>query len=262
MNPSSGSRNSTCSKNRNAPFPGRRAQAARLGAVDNMSISQAASASKVSGPRIPGSPQSVRVVAYVDGFNLYFGIRDSGLKRCLWLDLPQLASNLLKPGQALSATKYFTSRVSGPGGKQQRQSLYLDALATIPQSRLKIFYGQYAERPRLCMLCKGTDLVPSEKMTDVNIATEMLVDAFQNRYDVALLISADSDLCPPIDKIRALFPSKRVVVAFPPGRGSSALRKCASAAFVIGRAKLAGSQFPDRINAAGGVVLARPTNWS
>lgn len=209
----------------------------------------------------PGSPQSVRVVAYIDGFNLYFGIRDSRVKRYLWLDLPQLAGNLLKPGQTLSMTKYFTSRVSGPGGKQQRQSLYLDALATIPQSRLRIFYGQYAERPRLCTRCKGTDLVPSEKMTDVNIATEMLVDAFRDRYDVALLVSADSDLCPPINKIRSLFPDKRVVVAFPPGRGSSALRKCASASFVIGRAKLAGSQFPDQINAPGGVILARPSRW-
>lgn len=31
-------------------------------------------------------------------------------------------------------------------------------------------------------------------MTDVNIAVEMMRDAFQDRFDAALLISADSDL--------------------------------------------------------------------
>ncbi|MBK6933512.1 MAG: NYN domain-containing protein [Saprospirales bacterium] len=48
----------------------------------------------------------------------------------------------------------------------------------------------------------------SKKMTDVNIATEMMMDAFTDTYDTALLISGDTDLIPPINAIRRHFPGK------------------------------------------------------
>lgn len=35
-------------------------------------------------------------------------------------------------------------------------------------------------------------------MTDVNIATAIIVDAYKDAYDMAMLISGDSDLTPPI----------------------------------------------------------------
>jgi hypothetical protein len=54
-----------------------------------------------------------RVIAYIDAFNLYFGLRDSGLRDCYWLNLRQLALNVLLPGQQLVFTKYFTARISG-----------------------------------------------------------------------------------------------------------------------------------------------------
>src|SRR3989304_4835741 len=69
-----------------------------------------------------------RVIVYIDGFNLYFGICDKGWRRYLWLDLPALATRLLTPGQQLVATKYFTARVRADPGKIRRQSTYLQAL--------------------------------------------------------------------------------------------------------------------------------------
>jgi uncharacterized LabA/DUF88 family protein len=210
---------------------------------------------------MPGKPQAERVVAYIDGFNLYFGIRDADLKRYLWLDLPRLAQNLLRPPQELITTKYFTSRVSGPSGKQERQSLYLDALGTISQAHLQIFYGKYMESPRTCQRCHQEDSVPSEKMTDVNIAVEMLADAYQDRFDAALLVSADSDLCAPLRKIRQLFPKKRVIVALPPERRSTELQNLASAYIVIGRGKLKDSQFAEILCGQKGHVLKKPSTW-
>lgn len=211
--------------------------------------------------KMPGMPKAIRVMAYIDGFNLYFGIRDADLKRYLWLDLPMLAHNLLIGGQELALTKYFTSRVSGPSGKQERQSIYLDALGMIPSDRLQIFYGKYMENPRTCQKCHMEDLVPSEKMTDVNIAVEMLTDAYQDRFDTALLISADSDLHAPVSKIRSLFPQKKVVVAFPPERRSAELAAAASASIVVGRGKLKDSQLPDMLCAKNGHVLKKPATW-
>ena len=62
-----------------------------------------------------------RVIVYVDGFNLYFGINAKGWRRYLWLDLSALAASLLRPNQTLIATKYFTALVRADNQKVQRQ---------------------------------------------------------------------------------------------------------------------------------------------
>jgi uncharacterized LabA/DUF88 family protein len=98
-------------------------------------------------------------------------------------------------------------------------------------------------------------------MTDVNIATEMLSDAFTNRFDVALLLSADGDLVGPVQKVRHLFPEKRIVVVFPPARYSNALRSAANACLHLDRATLAQSVFPDQVVKPDGFVLQRPAEW-
>jgi uncharacterized LabA/DUF88 family protein len=200
-----------------------------------------------------------RVIVYIDGFNLYFGLRSKGWKRYYWLNIQALAQNLLKPGQALVVTKYFTARIAGPPDKEQRQSMYIEALKTLTQ--FEIFYGKYQLNPRQCSRCGFQDEVPNEKMTDVNIAVEMLKDAYQDKFDVALLISADSDLVPPVRAVRELFPRKRVVVASPPGRYSTSLANSAGSSFVIGRGKIAKSVFPGEVKKADGYILRRPSLW-
>ena len=52
-----------------------------------------------------------RVAAYIDSFNLYYGLRSKGWRRYYWLDLRRLAERLLRPGQQLAAVRYFTTRV-------------------------------------------------------------------------------------------------------------------------------------------------------
>lgn len=99
-------------------------------------------------------------------------------------------------------------------------------------------------------------------MTDVHIATALIVDAHANAFDDAILVSADSDLVPPVVAIPKLFPHKRVVIAFPPSRFSAELAKAASASFHIGRVKFAHSQFPESITTAEGFVLRRPPTWA
>jgi len=203
-----------------------------------------------------------RVTVYIDGFNLYYGMRSKGWHRYYWLNVQSLAKHLLKPGQSLIGTKYFTSRVSSTPrdpNKSDRQNAYLEALETLAD--VDIFYGHYLEKTVTCFTCGAEWQLPEEKMTDVNIAVEMTVDAFQGRWDTALLISGDSDLTAPIMNIRHSFPAKRVVVAFPPGRHSAQLQKSAHAYFTIGRRMLASSQFPDIVRKADGFELSRPVEW-
>lgn len=200
-----------------------------------------------------------RAISYIDGFNLYFGLKEKGWRQFYWLNIQLLVRSLLKPDQQLIITKYFTARVTGSPDKEKRQSTFIEALETL--SDFEIFYGKYQLNPRYCRNCGFQDMVPNEKMTDVNIAVEMLSDAFEDKFDVALLVSADSDLTPPIRSIKQMFPHKYIVVAFPPKRYSTELTNITDACLHINRAMLARSVFPDKVKKADGFILQRPSTW-
>ena len=204
-----------------------------------------------------------KVIAYIDGFNLFFGMRSKGWRRYYWLDPRALASNLLKPGQRLVATKYFTARISPSPhdpDKHRRQSTYLEAVDTLAQTQ--IFYGHYLPKRQRCFRCGASWTSHEEKMTDVNIAVEMLQDAFADAFDTALVLSADSDLTAPVEAVRGGFPKKRIVIASPPNRQSKRLESAAHATFRIGRKKLKDSQLPEQVTKADGFVLHRPASWT
>ena len=191
-----------------------------------------------------------RVIAYVDGFNLYFGLKSKGWYQYCWLNIQLLVQNLLKPNQRLFLTKYFTARIASPPDKQRRQSTYIEALETL--NDFQIFYGKYHPNPRHCSHCG---------FQDVNVAVEILKNAYQDKFDVALLISADSDLVPPVKTARELFPNKRVVIACPPGRYSVDLANSADKSFVISRRRIARSLLPDEIKKEDGYILRCPPSW-
>lgn len=199
----------------------------------------------------------MRVAFYIDGFNLYFGIKNKDWSNCLWLDLCSLCDKFLRPNQTRVLCKYFTARIRGSNAKQRRQNTYLKALNTLPD--LDIYYGRYLLKTIDCNLCRGSYSKPEEKMTDVNIAVEMVKDAYEDNFDIAILLSADSDLVPPIQAIKAL--GKRVVVAFPPRNKSQQLRQYSNAHFSISRAKLYQSQFPDNLTASDGHLIQKPETW-
>jgi uncharacterized LabA/DUF88 family protein len=202
---------------------------------------------------------SERVIAYIDGFNLYFGLKDKGWKRLYWLDVASLAKNLLRADQKLEAVRYFTARISRPSSKQRRQNAFLEATAEL--GKCTMHYGQYLDKQRDCPRCTYSYDVSEEKMTDVNIAVEMMAVAVENRFDMALLVSADSDLTPPVKKIKSLFPSKRIVAAFPPARNSQRLASAVDEQLTIGRGRLAQSLLHETIKKKDGHLIRRPERW-
>ena len=60
-----------------------------------------------------------RVMVYVDGFNLYFGLKSKGWKRYQWLDLRRLSENLLQAEQRLAGVRYFTARILARPGNSK-----------------------------------------------------------------------------------------------------------------------------------------------
>ncbi len=203
----------------------------------------------------------VRVVVYVDGFNLYFGLRERYGRKYLWLDLQVLATSLLRPGQSLEKVRYFTARVRNDVAGQQRQSDYLDALGE-HSPLVEMRDGRFQEKDRSCRECGNTWKVFEEKETDVNIAVALMGDAVRNHFDTALLVSADSDLCPAVRETKSLFPDKRIIVAFPPSRHSAELKRVVDGFVFIGDDKIRRSQLPDPVVTKVGIVLRRPKHWS
>ena len=206
---------------------------------------------------------STRVISYIDGFNLYFGLKSKGWKKYYWLNVVAMAVSLLKDDQVLQHCHYFTSHIHNSGGNSQnadRQSLWLDALDTLANQTSH--YGRYSKKRIDCKKCGEQWTTPVEKMTDVNIAAQLLTDAYEDRFDTALVISGDSDLTTPIKMIVDRFPNKRVIVAFPPGRGGShQLKTTATASFTIGEAKLRQNRLPNTITTTTGHKLNRPSQW-
>lgn len=199
-----------------------------------------------------------RIIVYIDGFNLYFGMTNREKTGIKWLNINKLVGHLLKDTQELVSIKYYTSSVNNNPEKQRRQIAYLEALVS---TNVEIFYGQYQENIQTCKMCHRNWTSFKEKMTDVNIATAMLSDAFQDKYDAALLISADSDLVPPIREIHNQFKDKRVIVGFPPNRHSNSLSIESKGNFTIGMRNIKKSQFSDSVLSIEGVVLEKPMEW-
>lgn len=199
-----------------------------------------------------------RVIVYIDGFNLYFGIVEAGYGSNKWLDVKKLTQSLLQSNQEIIQVKYFTSRVGNDPEKQKRQSTYIEALESIG---VKVYYGHYQRGTVECNRCGNIWPTYSEKMTDVNIATQIIIDAYKDNYDMAMLVSGDSDLVPPIKVIHENFKQKRVFVVFPPKRHNSSVSLVAKGSMTIGRKKLADSQLPNEVQKTDGYILRKPSEW-
>lgn len=95
----------------------------------------------------------------------------------------------------------------------------------------------------------------------MNIAVRLLEDAYDDRFDTAMVISGDSDLVPPVKSVRSRFPRKRVVVAAPPKRWSAQLGQAANAALQISPLTIRSNRLPDPVITPSGVELRAPSGW-
>ncbi len=109
-----------------------------------------------------------RVIGYIDGFNLYYGLRKRGWTQFYWIDPYRLVEALIVPGESLEAVKYFTARVRDDPDKKSRQSAFLDAIRC--QSSAETIMGKYSRRPKTCRSCGATWMDYEEKMTDCAIS--------------------------------------------------------------------------------------------
>jgi uncharacterized LabA/DUF88 family protein len=176
---------------------------------------------------------------YVDGFNLFFGIRSRNPK-AVNFDVTSYVRSRLGTNQMLSSVRYYSAPLVGSPEAERAQKRYFAALRA---SNGEVILGRFQQKTIHCEHCGQS--IPSfeEKMTDVHIAVDVLADGLLDRYDVAILVTADSDLVPPIRKLARCAKDKRVVVYFPPNRTSKDLKRFSQAYFFIDQKDLERFQF-------------------
>lgn len=166
-----------------------------------------------------------RTAAFVDGLNLYHGLRDEGLLKFRWLDVEGMVGSLAadvgaRLGKPLDVIRvvYCTSLVRDRQAAR-RQDVYLQALEQ-HCAHIEILLGSYEEKSRQCTGCGASVGFQTEKQTDVNLAVEMVKDAAKpvgQRADIQLLVTGDTDLIPAVRAVRSY--GVDVVVIAPPARG-------------------------------------------
>ena len=164
---------------------------------------------------VPPPAPPIRTAVYVDGFNLFYGAlkRRSHLK---WLNIQALVQRILSPANQIVRIVYCTAEVKilpEDPQQQSRQHAYVRALKTLPH--LRVVHGHFEERPAELRLVPPPKQSPvffadgsavdriwvtkfEEKGSDVNLATHLLIDGFQDLYDLAIVISGDTDLEEPV----------------------------------------------------------------
>ncbi len=207
----------------------------------------------------------MKTYVYIDAFNLYFGcVKGTPYK---WLDLSKLCSILL-PQHQIERIKYFTAYVKAlPNSPNApaRQQIYLRALRTLPN--LEIIYGHFlSHHVRMPLANPGLGhpktvevIKTEEKGSDVNLAIHLLHDAYQNRYESAVIVSGDSDLLAAVQIVKNEL-GKPVGVLNPQKRPSRMLEQHATFYKHIRLGVLAGSLFPATLEDEHG-TFSKPARW-
>ena len=193
-----------------------------------------------------------KVIAYIDGFNLYY--RALKQTKWKWLDLEALVKNLM-PNHEILKIRYFTAIVKNKE-HELRQNAYLKALESRLNSKIEIHKGLFKE--------KGKTYI--EKQSDVSLGTYIIYDAFKLNYDCVLLISNDSDFYEPIKIVKTQL-NKIVIVANPDRKkGFSYNFLELKDSFGISLKKirmkaLEKSQLPNPVILSNGKEIKKPNSW-
>jgi uncharacterized LabA/DUF88 family protein len=210
----------------------------------------------------------LRTYVYIDGYNLYYGLKqlcgDRGPWR--WLDLEKWVKSQSPHDFEICRVRYFTANVKPSGWqKAKRQKKFIRAVKSNPKASVHL--GNYETRESQYPLrddpgTKVWVMRTEEKQTDVNLACHMILDALvrdDEPVEAAIVVSNDSDLTYPVKVLREA--GVPVGILNPhPERPSGELREIASWYRLARAQKVFDAQLPDEVADEHGIVL-RPVRW-
>ena len=205
----------------------------------------------------------MKINIYIDGFNLYYGsLRGTQYK---WLN-PMTMCRLLFPRDTINKIKYFTARVSArPSDPDQpiRQNTYFRALRTLPE--IEIIEGSFLTKEVMMPLANSNPqqyvrvIKTEEKGSDVNLAVNLLNDGFRRDYELAVMVTNDSDLLEPLRIVKNEL-GLPVGLVNPQRNPSFHLKQYANFIKKLRTGVLGASQFPQSLTDAHG-TFHKPAGW-
>lgn len=202
--------------------------------------------------------EKYRVNVYIDGFNLYHAIDDLGDNALKWVDLYKLSSSILNSYQVLNEVKYFSAYATWHQNAYKR---HRDFVAANEAMGVEVIMGRFKEKEVKCKAkCRQTFWTHEEKETDVNIGAHLIADTLQNKFDSALVITADTDLSAVIRLALQLSNNeKRIHAVAPPGRMSRSREL--NHLFAITKGKIRSSLLPEEVKTSAGIIV-RPAQYN
>lgn len=201
-----------------------------------------------------------RAAFYVDGFNLYHSIDNLKNNSLKWLCLQKLANELVpNRDEYVHSVKYFSAVATHRSPESMlRHRTYIAALQS---QGVACILGKFKRQPKGCFACGSRWFNHEEKETDVNIAIQMIDDAYNDMFDVCYVVSADTDLIPPMRLLQSRFPEKTLVAVSPPDRPhGKEIRKIADRSLKLNVNQLSRCQLPDELEYEGRYII-RPDKF-
>jgi len=206
---------------------------------------------------------------FIDGFNLYHSIkaaeRDLPNTQLKWLDIPCLCEShlhVIGGGAQICEIHYFSAfaehlRDAHPDKLRKHKAIVRALTARKVKAHISHFQRKRIWAHDLNQWVK----VYEEKETDVRLACTVLKAAALDEFDVAILMTGDTDFVPLIEEFRRLYPKKRVLFAFPHHRANRSLQRICPDSFKVSKESYAKHQFPDQVQLPSGKSVSIPSDW-
>lgn len=199
--------------------------------------------------------------------------------------MKKLADEIVPDGINVTAVKYYIAPVSGkndPDAPRRQQRLF-SAMKTIPE--ISIYKGRFLFGEKWAGLVQPPEARPvdyswagpphpkvvkikktEEKGSDVNLASHLIRDAFTDAFDIAYIITNDTDFEEAIRIVTEEVKKEVCIVAPHHQRGNvpvpaPSLEAVATSKHYIDDAELAKSQFPDIVQRVGKRDIHKPETW-
>jgi uncharacterized LabA/DUF88 family protein len=204
-----------------------------------------------------------KVYVYIDGFNLFYGALKQR-PQYRWLNPELLVRHYIHPNYFIDSIKFYTARISARDKNDQspkRQQIYFNALKTI--KNLKIILGNFQQhevslpKSPISNPIKYQKVIKTEeKGSDVNLASHLVYDGCLDNYELAIVISNDTDLLEPIRIVKREL-KKDVMLICPHKHIAKSFNSLGIQLRKISASKLKQSLFDNQINSK----IKCPNEW-
>ncbi len=154
-------------------------------------------------------------VVFIDGGNFYFKLKETYQKLGRRYSLLHFRyrdfSKWLVGSNELLDIRYYIGAVKRENHNEKSEQMYADQqrlFRKLQHQNIEVVLGDLIKHP---------DKTYHEKGVDVRLAVEMIRFARENKYDIAYLISSDTDLVPAVEEVRA-FGKEVYYVGIPKGQ--------------------------------------------